>query len=110
MGIAYDEPKRIARLEPNEKAPLYELGITEEQAKQICKEHNLLSPIYQYFDRDGCWFCPKQSNKSLRVIYEKFPRYWNKLREWQKDSPIPFKPKQSIFDLEKKFAIEIKNI
>lgn len=108
LGIAYDEPKRIARLEPNEKAPLYELGITEEQAKQICKEHNLLSPIYQYFDRDGCWFCPKQSNKSLKVIYEKFPRYWNKLREWQKDSPIPFKPKQSIFDLEKKFS-ETKN-
>lgn len=106
LGLAFDEPKRVARLEKNEIAPLYELGITEEQAKQICKENNLLSPIYQYFDRDGCWFCPKQSNKSLKIIWEKFPRYWNKLREWQKDSPVPFKPNLTIFDLEKKFEKE----
>lgn len=102
LGLAYDEPKRIARLKKNEIAPLYELGITDKDSKQICIQHNLLSPIYKYFDREGCWFCPKQSIKALKTVYEKFPKYWNKLRDWQKDSPVPFKPNLTIFDLEKK--------
>lgn len=103
IGLAADEPRRLARLEKNEIAPLYEMGITEREAKQICKDYNLLSPIYKYFDRDGCWFCPKQSIKSLYTIYTLFPKYWEILKEYQKHSPVPFKPNLTIFDLEERF-------
>ena len=106
LGLAYDEPKRIARLEKNEKAPLFDFRITESQAKQICIDLGWLSPIYDTFDRDGCWFCPKQSLKSLKIIYQKYPEYWQQLKKWQKDSPVPFKPHMAINDIELKF---IKN-
>ena len=55
IGLAYDEPKRLARLEKNERAPLAELGITEKMAFEICKENNLLSPLYSKFERLGKW-------------------------------------------------------
>ncbi len=106
IGLAYDEPKRIARLEKNEVAPLYEMEITESEALWICQKNDLLSPIYKYFKRDGCWFCPKQSMESLEIVYNEFPKYWEKLREWQKDSPVPFKPNMTIFDLEKIFSFK----
>lgn len=103
IGIAYDEPKRFARLSDNEIAPLYNEQIIESVAKQICIDNDMLSPIYNYFDRDGCWFCPKQSLHSLKVIYDNFPDLWERLRRWQKDSPIPFSPGGSIFEIEKRF-------
>lgn len=63
----------------------------------------MLSPIYQYFDRDGCWFYPKQSLKSLKVIYEQFSQLWERLKQWQADSPCSFRPDLSIFDLDERF-------
>jgi 3'-phosphoadenosine 5'-phosphosulfate sulfotransferase (PAPS reductase)/FAD synthetase len=48
VGIAYDEPERYERLNhETHKAPLYDLKITEKEAMEICREHDLLSPIYE---------------------------------------------------------------
>lgn len=108
IGIAYDEPKRYKRLAKNEIAPLYDLKITEKEAEQICRRHKLLSPLYKDFKRLGCWFCPKQSIKSLKVIYTKYPQLWEKLKELDKESPVPFKPNKTIFDVEKQFMKEVQ--
>ena len=105
VGIAYDEPKRYERLikKPNKRSILYEQKITEAQAFEICKEHDLLSPLYAIQNRGGCWFCIKQNKKCLYQLYKDYPQLWNELKELQKDSKIPFYPKQSIFDLDKEF-------
>jgi len=103
IGIAYDEPHRYARLEENEIAPLYEEKIIEAEARQICIEQNMLSPIYDYFDRDGCWFCPKQPLASLRIIYDHFPKLWEQLKIWQKDSPVSFTSRTTITELDERF-------
>ena len=58
IGIAADEPKRLARLKPLQKSLLAEYEVKEEQAYQLCEHEGLLSPIYKYADRNGCWFCP----------------------------------------------------
>ena len=34
IGLAYDEPQRVARLKGNKTAPLYDWGITEKEALQ----------------------------------------------------------------------------
>ena len=109
IGIAYDEPKRHERLEQNEIALLFEEKITEEMAMQICIENDMRSPIYDYFKRDGCWFCPKQNLESLNTIYQKFPQLWSQLKDWQKHSPIPFKPNKTIFDLGARFMKAVQN-
>lgn len=47
VGIAIDEPKRLARLEGTNKVSLLEkYGYTEAMAMDKCKEYNLISPCY----------------------------------------------------------------
>ena len=59
VGIASDEPERLARLVGTNKISLLEkYSMTEAEARQLCAENDLLSPIYQYTTRNGCWFCP----------------------------------------------------
>lgn len=59
VGIAYDEPKRLERLRGTNMVSLLEkYKITEKEARAICKRNDLLSPIYEFARRNGCWFCP----------------------------------------------------
>lgn len=54
VGIAVDEPKRLARLEgTNRKSMLAEYGYTEQMTYDLCMEYDLLSPIYEHTNRGG---------------------------------------------------------
>ena len=46
VGIAIDEPKRLARLKSNQVSLLAKYGYTEDMARQKCLKYGLLSPIY----------------------------------------------------------------
>ena len=46
LGIAADEPKRIARHSGNARLPLVEIGWDEAYCRKWCEENDLLSPIY----------------------------------------------------------------
>lgn len=110
VGIAYDEPKRYERLNHETHiAPLYDLKITEQEALEICKKYDLLSPIYETSFRGGCWFCPKQSLKQLRNLYHDYPELFNTLKEMEKDSVNTFRPKTTLKDLEERFKKEDKD-
>lgn len=56
IGIALDEPKRLARLGENKISLLAKYEITEQMAYDICKTAGLLSPIYEFTNRNGCFF------------------------------------------------------
>ena len=56
VGIAIDEPKRLARLESNKVSLLAKYKYTEQMALELCKKYNLLSPIYDYTNRGGVGF------------------------------------------------------
>ena len=60
---------------------LYEYGITELCASWLCRFYNLLSPMYEYQFRDGCWFCPNASIKEFARLKKDYPYYWGKLKE-----------------------------
>ena len=73
VGICIDEPKRLASLHKSEnKVSLLEkYNYTEQMAKELCEEYNLLSPSYKLSKRGGCWFCPNakiQEHKEIRRI------------------------------------------
>lgn len=54
LGIAADEPKRLAKLRGTNRISLLEkYGFTEQQAYDLCKEYDLLSPIYSFAKRGG---------------------------------------------------------
>lgn len=57
VGIAINEPKRLARLiNTNKVSILAKYKYTEEMAMQKCKEYNLVSPCYSMGHRGGVGF------------------------------------------------------
>ena len=109
VGIAYDEPERYEKLNHETHiAPLYDLKITEKEAMEICKEYDLLSPIYETSFRGGCWFCVKQRISQLKYLYNTYPELWNTLKEMEKDSFNTFRTKETLIELEERFKEENK--
>ena len=110
IGIASDENARIKNKE-NVIYPLVDLNITEEQAKQICIENDLYSPLYNSeIHRDGCWFCNKSSIKDLMDIYKNYPDLWELLL-LDKDSPYSFRADgKTVHDLDKRFKKETSQL
>lgn len=70
IGIAIDEPERLKRLDDKRVSLLYEYGYTENDAKLLCEQWGLLSPVYEITNRGGCWFCPNMSNKEVLYLYQ----------------------------------------
>ena len=83
VGIASDEPVRLRRLQGDQVSLLEKYHYTEENAKQLCQTAGLLSPVYAFTDRGGCWFCPNAKRKELRHLYDHHPELWAKMLELQ---------------------------
>lgn len=106
VGIAADEPERLARLTPNKSAPLAKYGVTEDMAKEICRNHFLLSPVYKIQTRNGCWFCHNARIYELRNLWKNHPDLWAEMQKLQCITPFSFKASYSLFDLEERFKKE----
>ncbi len=50
---------------------------------QLCKNAGLLSPVYEFTDRGGCWFCPNAKRRELRHLYDHHPDLWARMLELQ---------------------------
>lgn len=83
VGIAADEPERLARLKGNDISLLAKYGITQAAAREIDEKYGLLSPIYQFTKRNGCWFCPSQRLCETEHIYEQHRELLARLEELQ---------------------------
>lgn len=83
VGIAIDEPVRLARLEGTNKVSLLaKYGYTEKMAMTKCEEYDLVSPNYRGGEkRGGCWFCYNAHISRYVKIRQKHPDYWQALRE-----------------------------
>lgn len=107
LGIAADEPKRLKKLESNRKAPLAEWGMTEKDCLRYIKEKGFWNPMYWKFERQGCYLCPKQNNKSLKIVRSRYPFLWQRMLEMDKDSPIPFRADgTTLSELDARFRCE----
>ena len=107
IGIAADEPNRFHNLTERKRSPLVEHGIDEAEARRICEELDLLSPIYTQAERGGCWFCHNQGVQQLRLLRRLYPDYWELMLKWDNDSPVTFKPDgHTVHDFDKRFQLE----
>lgn len=78
VGIAIDEPKRLASLHKTNNISLLEkYGLTEDDAMRLCEEYGLVSPTYEFSKRGGCWFCPNAKLAEHRDIRNIHPEAWN---------------------------------
>lgn len=54
VGIATDEKKRLRSLDGKRKVSLLaKYGLTQDDARELCSEYGLLSPIYSFAKRGG---------------------------------------------------------
>lgn len=89
IGIAIDEPKRLKRLDgTNKMSLLAKYGYTEQMAWNLCEEYELLSPIYEFTKRGGCWFCPNAREKELKHLRDNHPDLWGKLLALEKEENL----------------------
>lgn len=72
VGICADEPRRLDSLSrcPNKRSILAEQGYTQADTRRLCEAYDLVSPIYQYSNRGGCWFCPWVRREEWEVVPE----------------------------------------
>lgn len=92
IGIAADEPKRLEAMKERCKKKgwsqvslLEKYGCTEQRANELCKEYGLLSPVYNFTKRGGCWFCPNSRPTELRHLRKYHPELWQKLLDLENE-------------------------
>ncbi len=104
-GIAKDEFGRLDSNEANGRLSLLEvLEICEWETFRIDKSEGLLSPVYNFSDRGGCWFCPNQKIQELDWLYRNRRDLWDELMYVQKmpnKVTEKFNRTQTLYDIEK---------
>ena len=80
VGIAYDEPKRFARLKEHQRSVLYEMRVMEEQTYDICRGYDLLSPRYESGTRDGCFFCGAARPREMAELMRRWPELYEEYK------------------------------
>lgn len=89
VGIAADEPVRLARLAGTNKVSLLDkYGLTEAEAYRLCEQNGLLSPIYAHCRRNGCWFCPNASDAELHHMICNHPELFDRLIAWEQEENV----------------------
>jgi hypothetical protein len=114
-GICKDEPKRIK--EDRRLAgcyPLVDLGYSQQGARWLCAERGLLSPVYEFTKRGGCFFCPNARDSELRHLYQYHPDLWSRLMEIQDMENVVrpgfFRVEESLHDIESRFSLEANQL
>ena len=115
VGIAADEPERIK----GEHYPLYDWGITEAQALQICYDRGFdWGGLYEIYHRCSCWCCPFQRIDELRKLRRHHPQLWAKLLDMDDRALAQFghnalgrfKDHWTVAELEERFSAEDREI
>lgn len=75
----------------------------------MCQAEGLLSPLYAFTGRGGCWFCPNASMRELRHLYNAHPDLWQLLLELQNapnKATERFNRSYTLHDLDLRFSLE----
>lgn len=113
VGIAIDEPKRLERLNDKTISLLAKYNMTEADAYELCDIYGLLSPVYSFARRGGCWFCPWARDAELRHLRHNHRELWERLlaledvpdtvgRIWNTLTQTSIHDKERQFDMEEK--------
>ena len=68
VGIAVNEPERLARLKMGEKSILAEYNIREADTYDICRKYRLLSPTYEDKTRGGVLVLSQPKFKGICLV------------------------------------------
>ena len=110
IGIAKDEDERLFRLGGGKISLLDKYGYTQQDARELCKKHGLLSPAYSFCKRGGCFFCPNASENEFRHLRKYHRPLWDRLLDLQRVPnvlfPGRFKMDDNFVYMESRFDLE----
>jgi 3'-phosphoadenosine 5'-phosphosulfate sulfotransferase (PAPS reductase)/FAD synthetase len=83
------------------KYPLIEWGWTDKDSITYLRKRGIPHAAYDTygFDRLGCWFCPKQSDAALFIVYKNRPDMFQQMLDMEENSPHGFRTGKSLKDL-----------
>lgn len=100
VGITYDEKDRCK----DKIYPLVEWKITSSQALQYCYDKGFnWGGLYEDFTRLSCYICPLQRIAELKLVYDKYPKCWDRIKELDTHSKRDFKHYTTVQKLDKRF-------
>ena len=109
IGIAADEPKRLAKATKRNAFPLASWGVTEREALQFCYDLGFdWSGLYEHFDRVSCWCCPLKNLRELKTLWKYYPDLWAELKRMDERAYNKFRADYTVAELEARFAAEEK--
>lgn len=86
IGYTYNEVEngRTSNLDyAIARYPLHEWGWNEKEVSDYLSEKQIMNPLYNRFERTGCYFCPKQSKASLYNLWKFYPHLWQKMKDFE---------------------------
>ena len=118
IGIAADEAHRINRMRNRNIIkiyPLIEQGMKEKECLEYCYSKGVYwiqegYRLYDLLDRLSCKYCQNKNLNELRNIYHCLPETWNELKSLQDKISIPYKDGKTIYDYEKRFCLEDRQL
>jgi len=82
IGYTASESKRVKKTtHDNKRFPLIEYSMCEGDIDSYLESHNLVNPLYKHYNRTGCAMCPYQHIRGYFILYKKYPKIW----EWMKN-------------------------
>jgi 3'-phosphoadenosine 5'-phosphosulfate sulfotransferase (PAPS reductase)/FAD synthetase len=67
-------------------APLIDMGWDDATCYEFCRRTGVLNPLYRFFPRFGCRFCPCYTIPQWRTLYFHFPKYFEQAVRLEKRS------------------------
>lgn len=68
----------------NQLYPLILWGVDSDQVKLELQERGILNPLYKFFDRTGCFMCPKVGKDYYYKLWKHYPSEWKWMKKEEK--------------------------
>lgn len=81
IGYTYSEKKRSNVKDERQRFPLIELKKCESDVDKKLLDLNLVNPLYDNFERTGCYFCPYQKVRGFYLLWKLHPKQWEYMVE-----------------------------
>jgi len=81
IGFTLDECSRVNRDDDSKLYPLIDdFKMSERDCKEYLINQEMENPLYRYFNRTGCRYCPAQSERDKFQIWKHFPEVWKEMQ------------------------------
>lgn len=81
IGYTLDETQRIQKGENLLYPLVYDFKMSERDCQQYLIKQEMENPLYRFFTRTGCSFCPCQSQKSWFSVWKNFKEEWSYMKQ-----------------------------